>query len=368
MVDSPLQNERSTSQQIGNVLDVSWRTASSTPSAFINELADDFSKRTSQVVAHFGEGVAIGAVGTVLLKVPKVAPAVAALGAIYMGYQAVTGGSDFINKASTADSDAQREALAQTSAHKFGGNLAAFVESAPGMALGGYGVSKAFGAPPLYSRIGNAVENSVLSPVRESYAFRGPGSIKFSSSLALQQGEFDALAASKVFAERHPWTGVETGSSLDLSNGRISRIVSGETNGIGNLPGATRDNVVPFHIHGPKAPSGAFPSNVDLAATKDLGILQQGQTTTFYVGEGRTYAALAQKGSAESFAPTMRAVTINHETGLAQRLTGQWHPSQGWLLEQPVTLDFGKTLQAISQMKSRSPWLSLSGIAAKTGA
>ncbi|MBS1997083.1 MAG: hypothetical protein JSS86_12255 [Cyanobacteria bacterium SZAS LIN-2] len=367
MGQTPFDQDRSTTQELNNLLDVSWRTASSTPSAFINELADDFSKRTSQVVAHFAEGVAVGAVGTAVLKIPKVAPAVAALGLLYTGYKAYEGGSEFVASATKADTEAQREQLSRTTAHNLGSGLAAFVESAPGMALGGYGISRAFGAPALYSRIGNAVENSVLAPTREAYAFRGPGSIKIPSSLVSGEGEFDALAVSKVLAQRHPWTGVETGSSLDLSKLRISRVVSGEADIIGKLPGASKDNVIPFHIHGPKAPSGALPSNMDLAATRDLGILQHGQTTTFFVGEGRSYAALAKVGQESHFAPSLRAVSINQETGLAQRITGEWHPSRGWQMNMPETLDFSQSLQAISQMRARSPWLSLSSIAAKTG-
>ena len=149
---------------------------------------------------------------------------------------------------------------------------------------------------------------------------------------------------------------------------RISRIVVGEEDEIRALPGSARDNVVPFHIHGPKAPVGYRPSDVDLSTVKDLGILQHGPTTTFFAGEARQYAALAKAGNAEYFAPELRAVSVNRESGLAQRLTGQFVPGKGWHLNAPEALDFTQTMKAISQIRATNPWLSLSAIAAKTGA
>jgi hypothetical protein len=367
LTQSPLDPPRETSQEMSNLLDVSLRTLSSTPKAFYDELAADFSKHLPDVVTRVGEGAVIGVAGTLLLKVPKVAPVVITAGLLYTGYKAFTAADDFVGKATKADTTAQRENVAHNSAYQLGGTLSAFVESAPGMIAGGYGASRAFGAPPLYTRIGDAVDRSVLAPAREAYAFGGPGSVKLSSSLVNQEGEFDALAAGKALAQRQHWQGVETGASLDLAKLRASRVVTGETDFIHSLPGVPRENVVPFHIHGPNAGAGFLPSNVDVAATPGLGILQQGDVTTFYVGQAKEYASLAKAGNGDYFLPSLKAVVVDNKTGLAQRFTGRWLLGGARQLDEPVNLDFGKLLENMSRVRVGDPWASMAAIAAKAG-
>ncbi len=187
MTQSPIEQPRSTGQEVNNLLDVSARTLGNTPKAFYDELCDDLSKRLPTVVTRVGEGVAIGAATTLLLKAPKVAPIVIGAGLLYTGYKALGSTLDFMGDAAKADTRAERSAVVDKSAHDLGGALSAMLESTPGMIAGGYGISKAYGAPPLYTRVGNAIEKNVLAPVKESYAFRGPGSIKLSSSLVNQE-------------------------------------------------------------------------------------------------------------------------------------------------------------------------------------
>jgi hypothetical protein len=362
---SPIEQPRGTAQEITNLLDVSVRTLGDTPKAFVDEVYSDCTKHLPDVVARVGEGALIGAGTTLLLKIPKVAPLVAATGLLYAGVKSLDAAGDFVGKATRADTDEQRKATASESAHQLGGSLSALVESAPGMIAGGYGISRAYGAPPLYTRIGDVVEKNVVAPARESYAFRGPGSIKLSPSLVNQEGEFDALSASKLMAERHPWQGVETGSGIDLAKLRASRIVTGKADGIGVIPGSTRGDVVPFHIHGPGAKAGFLPSDVDMASTTGLGMLRQGDLTTFYVGEGRSYAALAKAGNSDSFFPSVKAVVVDSKNSVAQRFTGQWVPGKGPVMDKPVNLDFGKLLETMSKVKASDPWLSLSAIAPK---
>jgi hypothetical protein len=356
LTQSPLEQPRETSQEISNLLDVSWRTASSTPKAFYDELASDFSKHLPDVVTRVAEGAAIGIGTTLLLKIPKVAPAIGALSLLYTGYKAYTAGSGFVGHAAQADTLAQREAVARTSSRELGGTLSAFVESAPGMIAGGYGISKAFGAPKLYTRIGDAA--------REGYAFRGPGSIS-ASSLVNEQGEFDGLSAAKMLAKRQPWQGVETGSTIDLNRLRVSRAISGESGVVTEVPYARGGNIVPFHTHGPEASAGFLPSNVDVKITPRLGILQQGDVTTFYVGQAKEVAALGAS-SRDYFLPSLRAVSVDAKTGLAQRFTGQWTPEAGLHLDKPVNLDLASALKVMGQLRASDPWSALSAIAAKT--
>ncbi|MBU6455691.1 MAG: hypothetical protein KGS72_28230 [Cyanobacteria bacterium REEB67] len=353
-------------EEIGNVADVSWRTVSGTPRAFYDEIAADLSQRPAQVVLRAAEGVVGGVVGTALLKNSKVA-AVAGIGAlVYTGYETAVGADHFLRSASRADTEAQRAALADRNARHLGAGLSTFVESAPGMLAGGYLGARTLGAPPLYTRVGDLLDKNLMAPARESLAFRGPGSLRLSSTFVKADGEFDAVASARLLAERHPWQGVETGATLDLDRMRLSRSVTGREDVIGSLPGVQRDNVVPFHTHGPEAPVGYRPSRLDLAATRDLGIVQQGARTTYYMGEARQYASLAQAGNAEHFAPLMRAVSVDHEKGLAERITGQWIAGRGWRMDPSEPLDFARTLEALGRVRPGSAWSTLTEIAAKT--
>lgn len=49
------------------------------------------------------------------------------------------------------------------------------------MALGGYAASRAH-APLIYNRIGNAVEDKLVMPVKDRLAFAGPGAERVPAS------------------------------------------------------------------------------------------------------------------------------------------------------------------------------------------
>ncbi len=144
---------------------------------------------------------------------------------------------------------------------------------------------------------------------------------------------------------------------------RVSRSVAGDLDVV--VPGKTSDNVVPFHIHGPEARASFLPSNVDMRSTPGLGILKQGDITTFYVGFRFVRLCYSRQAMGNIY-PDYRA-TIDSKSGVAQRFTGQWVLGKGPQLDPPVTLDFDKALAAIGKVKTADPWDSLAAIAKKPG-
>jgi hypothetical protein len=358
------------SEQMHNVGDVTARTASATPRAFYDELRADITQRPADVVAHLAEGALVGGAATLLLKMPRVAAIAGGALMIAGAYEGLSKTSTFLSQAAGAQNEASKATLAKDTSQALGANLSAMVESAPGMIAGGAFTAMKVGAPPLYGRAASALDSKLISPIKsaavEALNFRGPGSMPLSRAISGEGGYIDAVELGKVFAARHPWQGVETGSTLDLAKMRISRPVTGMADEITALPGTTRDNTVPFHIHGPQSPIGYRPSNADIAATRDLGILQQGNKTTFYMGEAREHAALARAGNADYFSPTMRAVTVDHQTRLAERHVAQWMPGKGFMSTPSIALDYDKTLAALRAIKPAAAWKTLESIAAKS--
>ena len=357
-------------EQLHNIGDVASRTASAVPGAIYDELHADITQRPANFIAHLAEGAVVGGATTLLLKVPRVAALAGAGLMIYSAYEGLSSTSSFLSKAAGAQSVAARAGLAADTSHNLGTNLSAMIESAPAMVAGGAFTAMKVGAPPLYVRASDALANKLMSPLKaaigETVSFRGPGSMRFASTLAGESGKIDAVELGKLFAARHPWQGLETGSTLDLGRMRISRPVTGMADEIGALPGVSRDNTVPFHIHGPQSPIGYRPSNADILATRDLGILQQGSKTTFYMGEAREHAALAGAGNGQYFSPTMRAVTVDHQNQLAERHVAQWIPGKGFASLPSVALDYDQTLQALRTIKPTAAWKTLESIAAKS--
>ncbi len=345
-----------------NVAKVTALTLAQTPSAFYDELSRDIKERPAEALTRVAGGAAIGAVGTVLLKFPKVATAVTFAGLAWQGYEAVDTFSSFAKKASGASTESERSKLAQASSHNLGRSLTNFTEAAPGMVLGGWGASKAFGAPPVYGRIGRAVEDKIIMPVKDRVAFIGPGTERLPASILKGEGKIDMLEVSRILGEKHSWKGIETGRTLDLNSLKLSRPVAGNETHIPWLPGSNKSGKVPFHIHGPEATVGTRPSIYDIMATKGLGIIKRGDQVAFYIGHSDELALMQNAGKAELFKPGMRTVIVDHAEKTAQRLTGRYDKVQGWFFDQSQPLDYGSALKTLKSLDVAKPWSSLEAI------
>lgn len=365
-LDRPQHSQPDGSTSFENVAKVTARTLSQTPSAFYDEISRDIKDHPADALTRVAGGAVIGAVGTVLLKNQKVALVAAVAGIGWQGYEATSSLTGFVKKAANADNDTSRQRLADTSAHNLGRSLTNFTEAAPGMVLGGYAVSRAFGAPPIYNRIGDAVEKKLVFPVKDRLAFVGPGVERLPASLVTKdlQGKatVDLVELSRFLGEKHPWRGIETGRTLDLNTLKLSRSVSGGEQTMPWLPASTRADKIPFHIHGPEAGVGARPSLSDLLATKGLGIVKQGDQVAFYVGQADQFSLMTQAGKLKFFQPSMRAVVFDHSNQTARSLTGSYDRVLGWQMNEASHLDYSGALKALRAPDLSNPLKALEGI------
>ncbi len=365
-VDRPEHSQPDGSSSFENVAKVTARTLSQTPSAFYDEISRDIKEHPADALTRVAGGAAIGAVGTVLLKNQKVALVATVAGLGWQGYEAASSLTGFVKRAASADNDSARQRLADASAHNLGRSLTNFTEAAPGMALGGYAASRAFGAPPIYNRIGNAVEDKLVMPVKDRLAFVGPGAERVPVSLVTKdlQGKatVDVLELSRILGEKHPWQGVETGRTLDLNSLKLSRSVSGGEQTLPWLPASTKAGKIPFHIHGPEAGVGARPSLSDLLATKGLGIVKQGDQVAFYAGQFDQLSLMKSAGKLEFFQPNMRTVIVDHASQTARSLSGSHSPTLGWQMNETKHLDYQGTLKALKALDLSNPLKALEGI------
>lgn len=365
-VDRPEHSQPDGSSSFENVATVTARTLSQTPSAFYDEISRDIKEHPADVLTRVAGGAAIGAVGTVLLKNQKVALVATVAGLGWQGFEAASSLTGFVKKAASADNDTARQRLADTSAHNLGRSLTNFTEAAPGMALGGYAVSRAFGAPPIYNRIGKAVDDKLVMPVKDRLAFVGPGAERVPASLVTKdlQGKatVDVLELSRILGEKHPWQGVETGRTLDLNSLKLSRSVSGGEQTLPWLPASTKADKIPFHIHGPNAGVGSRPSLDDLLVTKGLGIVKQGDQVAFYAGQFDQVSLMKSAGKLEFFQPNMRTVIVDHASQTARRLTGSFDRVLGWQMDEAKHLDYQGTLKALKALDLSNPLKALDGI------
>lgn len=365
-LDTPARKQEAESSAIENVASVTARTLSQTPKAFYDEISNDIVNRPADALARMGGGAAIGVIGTVLLKNPKVAAVATVVG---VGYTAIEGGStllNFVSKASDAGSEQARAQLARESSHNLGRSLTNFTEAAPGMVIGGYMTSKAFGAPPLYRRAGQYAKDEVIMPVKDKLAFIGPGTERLPAALLNAEKQADVLEISRILGAKHPWKGVETGRTLDLNTLKLSRQVSGSESTMSWLPGSTKADKIPFHIHGPNSGVGARPSLDDILATRELGIIKHGDKTAFYVGQFDELSVLQKAGKADLLQPGMRTVVVDHANKTASRLTGRYDSVSGWQFDAPKTLDYQGTLKALKAVDMRNPWSTLESIGVKS--
>ncbi len=365
-LDRPDNSQPDGNSSLENVAKVTARTLSQTPSAFYDEISRDIKDHPAEVLTRVAGGAAIGAVGTVLLKNQKVALVAAVAGIGWQGYEAASSLTGFVKKAASADNDSARQHLADASAQNLGRSLTSFTDAAPGMVLGGYAVSRAFGAPPVYNRIGKAVEDKLIMPVKDRVAFIGPGSERLPLSVVGKdvQGKatVDVLELSRILGDKHQWKGVETGSTVDLASLKLSRSVAGTKDELKWLPGSTKADKIPFHIHGPEAGVGARPSLSDLLATRGLGIVKQGDQVAFYAGQFEQLTMMKNAGKIELFQPSMRSVVVDHASQSARSLTGSYDRVLGWQMNETRHLDYQGTLKALKALDLRNPLKALEGI------
>jgi hypothetical protein len=331
---------------------MSFAVAKAIPEAVLSELGHDISERPADLMARNAAGVVVGAVGTVLLKKPQVAAVVALPALSIQGIKAFSTGQEIFAEGGkfVDSSETEEKRFIQEKSQALGSKTAHYLETAPGLYLGGRLACQAFGAPPLYTWIKEKVQDRVVYPVKDRLAFYGSGVEKLPPSFVKDSGHLDAFALSKELAARHSYAGVEVGRTYDLATGKLSRVIVGKADDIGYLPRSLEADKVPFHVHGPHAEVGARPSFSDLASTGNLGVIKQGEKLTFYEGRFGELKNLQLAGAGNRFAPSLHSLTLNTEARTATRVTGRYLSGRRLVNLEEEKVDYEDALRILSNL------------------
>lgn len=351
-----------------NVLVTTRDTLAKTPSKILEELQNDFTQNPGKVATVAVASTALGFGTTAMLsKFPKVGPYVVAGVAAYQGIRYAGNALDFLSEASSADTDFQRQLLVERASSGLGREGAMMIEGTPGLIAGGALATKMVGTPPAFRAVGSFVERNTPGSisrataatkefVSEQWAFRGPGKMALPENILAADGKVNALELSEVLIPKHVWKGVETGRSIDLLGGRISKPLYGKPTsldpGFRDQPGR-----ILFHTHGPESTIGTRPGLFDLKATQDFGIISRGKQTAFFVGQGREFNAAVAAGTEKAFAPKLQTLVLDSERQSAFVLESVWQPQlSAWHPAVPKFVDFKSAKAALTKIDITKPW------------
>ncbi len=351
-----------------NVLVTTRDTLARTPSKLLEELHNDFTQNPGKVATVAVASTALGFGTTAMLsKFPKVGPYVVAGVAAYQGVRYAGSTLDFLGEASNANTDFQRKLLVERASTSLGREGAMMIEGTPGLIVGGALATKMVGTPPAFKAVGSFVERNTPGSisrataatrefVSEKWAFHGPGKMELPANILTQEGKVNALELSEILIPKHQWKGVETGRSIDLLGGRISKPLYGKPTsldpGFRDQPGR-----ILFHTHGPESAIGTRPGLFDLKATQDFGIISRGKQTAFFVGQGREFNAALAAGAEKTFAPKLQALVLDTERKSAFVLESVWQPQlSAWNPAAPKFVDYQSARAALTKLDITKPW------------
>lgn len=356
-----------------NILVTTRDALAKTPSKILEELQNDMQNPGKvATVAVVSTGLGFGTTA-MLSKFPKAGPYVVAGVA---GFQALRYAGDtlgFLTDAASANSDYQRTMLSDRASSSMGREGAMMIEATPGLVLGGSLATKMVGTPPAFKAVGSFAERNVGRPIAsataatkefvvEQWAFRGPGKMPLPANILSQEGKVNALELSEILIPKHVWKGVETGRSIDLLGGRISKPLYGKPTtldpGFSDKPGR-----ILFHTHGPESTIGTRPGLNDIRATQDFGIISRGNQTAFYVGQGREFNAAVAAGAEKTFAPKLQALVLDTERKSAFLLESVWEPQlAAFTPAVPKYVDYKTARSTLTKLDITKPWSQLKEI------
>lgn len=345
-------SEKGTLQSIENMASVSARTLAETPSAFIDEISNDFSN-PSKLLKENAVGFGIGFGATAALK--KFPKAGMIAGGALLTYQAIKYGAGvvgFLDEAADADTESQRNYLVNHGSYALGRESATIVGTLPGFALGGGAAIKAFGTPPLYSAIGSAA--------KDQWQFMAPGSFRMQQGL-INSERANILTLSERLGAEHPWNGVEMARSVKLTSGRVSKAAGGTDDFIHALPFKDKPGRIMFHTHGPMSETGVRPGTFDLAMTSDVGVITSGKSTAVYLGQAREFQLA--KTTSQEFAPKLQALILDSADKTAHIVDTAWSPALGgWKYQLPKGVNYDKAREVLAALDMKNPWAHISKI------
>lgn len=333
---------------------LAWRALSAVPGKSASILIDDLKNDKIGTAKRVAEGAIFGAATTAALRfAPRAGYLGLGVAGIYQGYTALAGTVDFVSGAEAAKTVEQKQALVDATAQGLGRTAASIAEGTPGLIGGGYFATKAFGMPGPYHQAYNFYQDRIKSPITDKIAFSGRGSESLPSGI-VKGDKVDAYAMAEYFAQRHAWTGRETGSSLDLSAERASRIVTGSDVRLPKIPGQSDSEVWTGHTHMPKRTAKAGPE--DVSVTAGPGLIVSGSERSIFFGERKLLQDMLGRGQGREFRPTSREVIWDVEKQTARRLDTVWSGREKRWKGSETALDYRSTIETLRNLDKKPTW------------
>lgn len=268
----------STWSHIENEFSVAGKSLADAPSAFVNELQDDWKNHKGQLLLKNAEAFALGAGMAIAFKAAPMATLVGTgLPAGYAGLRTVV---PAVGEAWNANTEDQRNALGIKYGGILGHTSATIVETAPGLILGGKAGTTLFerssGVRNLTYKF---LYEPVEKPMQDFAAFHGRGVGQVAPMSA--DGTINATELSKVVP-----TGaqVEQARAVDLQTGKVSKIFNGTADQVKAPIEANADRIM-VHTHLENA--GPRPGLVDISSTPQdsVGIIRSGNYRSVFMGQ-----------------------------------------------------------------------------------
>lgn len=265
-------------QHITNELSVTGKILAATPGAFLEEVAKDWKPENRGQLIKANAMVGLLSVGTTIAF--KAAPTayLIGLGAV-AGYEVLAHTVPIISNAWNANTDTQRNSLADLYSKQFGRMGATMVDTAPGFIVGtGVGLAAWNRSETLRDFAYNKITKPIEFPIRERIAFNGRG-VSTMPPGSIRGDQVDAIQLSDTL---QPEPGPERMRSIDLQTGRASKIIEGR-NGV--VVPKFEDKTGRVMIHTQSDATGPLPGLYDVKASADFGIIRSGQYRSFYIGQ-----------------------------------------------------------------------------------
>ena len=342
---------------LSNEWHVIEKVASNAPSAIFDAVKNDIAGHPEHAVGEAILGGAAGA-GTAILaeRAPYLTAAVIGGLALYQVGKATAHTIGQLKDAWNADTNIKQEAIADRAIDSLSRHGADLLESMPAFIAGGYAGDYALSRSALLNGLATKVTENFEFPFRryvvpESLSWLGPGSARLAEGTVAADGSVNALSLAEALAKQHPWKGVEVARSVDLNAGKMSRALPGTADEV-SMGFADRTGRIPFHTHNPEGEFSSLPSIWDIKATKDLGIIQSGDSTTFYIGRDALQRSTAlDSGTTTASQPLLKALVYDRQQHNAFMVNGAYDAvSNEWSGLHIKPLDLQATANALSRL------------------
>lgn len=330
-----------------NNIAVAGKVLPSLHTAVWDELSNDWQNHRTETLTKVGVAAGLGVgIGVLCSRAPVLGREImAVLGATEL--TRITGSSiKLIQMAAQADTEQQRDAVANYARKGIASEGALLVETLPGALIGGTAgaqISRRYGIGASLASMGQSAEAWQRGAFGDAFTFRGPGARTVSA--AGENGGIDLLKLGGNLNESFAGTSTTFGGRT-LEQARIWKVGAESTGDVkvsqtimGNVRAEGISSAQEVSL-GQRAANVSHP-HVDgdiMLSTGDFNAVKEGGLVVAHVDDGAILVFGNGKGGLGNVHSTWNSLVTQPESGVALRVTSKWNPQLGLepLAVQPV--------------------------------